>query len=115
MKAVIFFSALLILVVNVASGQTTSEVEHISSKLAPKAKVITKDDYKRIEGEKLNNKTNFPSSFTFYQVDDVLINFQEETINKNEVYSLKEKERIFQDVVKKEPQSMKLLSSETHR
>lgn len=82
MKAVIFFSALLVLAVKIASGQTTSEFEHIFSKLASKAKAITKEDYKRIQGQKLNNKANFPSSFTFYQVDDVLINFQEETINK---------------------------------
>lgn len=115
MKALIFFSALLVLAVNVASGQTTSELEHVSSRLASKAKAITREDYKRIQGQKLNYKPDFPSSFNFYQVDDLLINFQERTINKNEVYSLKEKQRIYQEVADKDAQSMKLLSSETHR
>ena len=115
MKALIFFSALLVLAVNVASGQTTSKFEHVSSKLASKAKAISKEDYKRIQGQKFNYKPDFPSSFTFYQVDDVLINFQERTINKSEVYSLKDKQRIYQELANKDSLRMKLFSSETHR
>lgn len=115
MKRTVFFSFLFTLTVQIVSGQAQSKFESARSKLGAKGKSINKEEYKRVQTQKFKSNRDIPFPFSYYQVGNMLINMNEEKISSNDVFSFKDKLRVYQNIAERNADFKKSFTSEIRK